>query len=309
MGMTTTITARPERVDDRPIRIGVVSFLNTLPLIDGLEGLAAPPGPPVSRSSAPSAASSVQLRHSVPSLLIDQLLSDDDADRVDLALCSSIDYQRSPVPLRIVPVGMLGCFGPTLTVRLYADTPLDSLDTVYCDSDSHTSIALMQIVLAERFNIQPRIIRYNAREHVAEHKPVDWPSAMLLIGDKVVTDSPPAVRYPHQLDLGAAWAEDTGLPFVFAAWMCRADADPNHIAVAAAVLERQRLHNRERIAGMVHRHAGPRNWPNDLASTYLSTTLQYGWSDAHRTGLEQFFTKALEHGLIDACRPIELLTI
>ena len=65
----------------RPVRLGVVSFVNTLPLIDGLERLA-----------------DIDLRYSVPSLLMDTLL----AGEVDLALCSSIDYQRSPEPLVIV---------------------------------------------------------------------------------------------------------------------------------------------------------------------------------------------------------------
>ena len=42
--------------------------------------------------------------------------------------------------------------------------------------------------------------------------------SVLLIGDKVVTDAPPEERYPYQMDLGAAWKELTGLPFVYAVW-------------------------------------------------------------------------------------------
>ena len=103
-----------------PIRLGVVSFLNTLPLIDGLD-----------------VCTDVELRCTVPSLLIDQLLGDE----VDIALCSSIDYLRSPEPLRIVPVGMLGCCGPTMTVRLYSAVPIEPLEGVYCDCESHTSVA------------------------------------------------------------------------------------------------------------------------------------------------------------------------
>ncbi len=179
----------------RPIRLGVVSFVNTLPLIEGLERLR-----------------DVELRYSVPSLLIDQLT----AGEIDMGLCSSIDYQRSAVPLVLVPVGLLGCDGPTLTVRLYSTRPLDRLRWVYCDTDSHTSIVLMQVLLKELHGIEPELIDYDAREHVAENRPIECPEAMLLIGDKVVTDSPLAVRYPHQLDLGAAWAQLTGMPFVFA---------------------------------------------------------------------------------------------
>lgn len=265
------------------IRLGVVSFVNTLPLIDGLERLA-----------------DVELKHTVPSLLLDQLLS----RNVDLALCSSIDYQRSERPLIVLPVGMLGCQGPTLTVRLYSRIALKSLQAVHCDSDSHTSVALMRILLKELHGVEPRVIDYDAREHVAGNKPLEWPEAMLLIGDKVVTDSPPAVRYPFQLDLGAAWHEHTGLPFVFALWMAHADADPAMLDSAAAILDHQRRHNLERIDGMIHRRAKPRHWPADLAADYLKRHILYEPTAEAFRGLEAFFDKARLHGLIAQRRPL-----
>ena len=43
--------------------------------------------------------------------------------------------------------------------------------------------------------------------------------ARLLIGDKVVCEEP--TGFPFQLDLGQAWQEFTGLPFVFATWVAR----------------------------------------------------------------------------------------
>jgi chorismate dehydratase len=269
----------------RPIRLGVVSFINTLPLIDGLENLA-----------------DLDLRFTVPSLLLDQLL----ADEVDLALCSSIDYQRSEAPLVIVPVGLLGSDGSTLTVRLYSSRPLDRIDEVHCDTDSHTSVVLMQILLEEQYGIRPRLIDFDARERVAENRPLDWPQAMLLIGDKVVTDSPPAIRYPHQLDLGAAWAQLTGLPFVFGLWLARRERDPAVIATAAAILDRQRRHNLERLDLMVHRRALARGWPADLAAAYLKQELAFEWTPQRRAGLELFFDKACEHGLANHRRPLEL---
>jgi chorismate dehydratase len=269
----------------RPIRLGVVSFINTLPLIDGLESLA-----------------DLDLRFTVPSLLLDQLL----ANEVDLALCSSIDYQRSEAPLVIVPVGVLGCDGSTLTVRLFSSRPLDRIDEVHCDTDSHTSVVLMQILLMEQYGIRPRLIDYDAREHVAENRPLDWPQAMLLIGDKVVTDSPPAVRYPHQLDLGAAWARLTGLPFVFGLWLARRECDPAVVATAAAVLDRQRRHNLERLDLIVHRRALARGWPADLAAGYLKQELAFEWTPQRRAGLELFYDKACEHGLANHRRPVEL---
>jgi chorismate dehydratase len=286
--MTGQGTLTSPAVAQRPIRLGVVSFVNTLPLIDGLENLA-----------------DLDLRFTVPSLLLDQLVGNE----FDLALCSSIDYQRSETPLIVVPVGLLGCDGSTLTVRLYSSCPLGQISEVYCDTDSHTSVVLMQILLKERYGIEPRLIDYDARERVARNRPVDWPQAMLLIGDKVVTDSPPAIRYPYQLDLGAAWAKLTGLPFVFALWVTRRGCDPSIIATAAAILDRQRRYNRQRLDLIVQRRALARGWPADLADGYLKQELAFEWSPRRRAGVELFFDKACEHGLARHRRPLELAEI
>lgn len=278
-----------------PLRLGVVGYLNALPLIDGLEGLAG-----------------LELRHSVPSRLVDRLVSRE----VDVALCSSIDCQRSETPLRIVPVGMLGCRGATLTVRLFSSTPLAEIGTVHADTDSHTSVALLQVLLRERFDATPRIEPLDpsivgaaapARVGGAMHPAgsVRHPEAMLLIGDKVVTGSPAAVRYPHQLDLGAAWFEWTGKPFVFAVWMARADADRDRVSDIAAVLDRQRRHNRDRLGTIVHRHAAARGWPVDLAAKYLGECLRYDFDDEARQGLELFLAKCAAMGLVSHRRPLE----
>lgn len=266
----------------RPVRLGVVSFVNTLPLIDGLERLA-----------------DVELDHRVPSRLLDTLLSGE----VDLALCSSIDYQRAAAPLVVVPAGCLGCEGSTLTVRLYSSVPPERLQRVHCDTDSHTSVVLLGILLREMHGIAPTLVDHRPPH---DRTPPSWPEALMLIGDKVVTDAPPQEHYPHQLDLGAAWRDLTGLPFVFAVWMARASTDPALIDLAAAVLDRQRRHNRERLDGMVHRRAVPRGWPRALASDYLASKIRFELDDRCRAGLELFWTKAADLGFIEDLRPLVL---
>jgi chorismate dehydratase len=270
-------------MSDSPVRIGVVSFLNTLPLIDGLERL-----------------SNLELCSSVPSRLIDQLTRGE----VEIGLCSSIDYQRSEVPLVLLPAGLLGCDGATMTVRLYSQVPAERIGRVHCDADSHTSIALLQILMREVMDIDPEIVEYDARRKVAGDVPVEWPQTMLLIGDKVVTDAPPATVYPHQLDLGELWRRHTGAPFVFAAWMARHDADRRRLATAAAALDRQRRHNQQRLDRIVHQHAASRNWPLELARQYLTRRLVYEYTPEREAALELFFRKAREHGLIERLRPV-----
>lgn len=260
-------------------RVGVVSYVNTLPLIDGLEKLS-----PEDLALIPG----------VPSQLIDLLI----ADEVDLALCSIIDYQRSPIPLDIIEAGLLGCDGTTMTVRLFSQVPLDRVTCVHADTDSHTSVALCRILLIEKHGVaSPELVPLATqdRDRTGRNPRAPWPEAMLLIGDKVVTQPAPAVRYPYQMDLGAEWKELTGLPFVFASWLAKRDRD---VSIAAAILDRQRRHNKERLDWILAHRTGPRGWPADLARPYLSEMLRYDWNEGMKAGVARFFDLAFKHGLI-----------
>ncbi len=262
-------------------RIGVVSYINTVPLIDGLDELA-----------------DVQLVPAVPSELIRLLLS----GQVEVALCSIVDYQIAPESLKIVPAGLLGCDGSTMTVRLFSQVPVERISRIYCDTDSHTSIMLLRVLLHERHKIRPDLVNFDAREHrTGEGEEVQWPEAMLLIGDKVVTDSTPAIRYPYQLDLGAEWKELTGLPFVFATWLTRRETDA---AAVGGVLDHQRRHNKERLEHILRSRAVTHAWPIDLARAYLRDMLRFDWTDDMVRGVERFFALAHAMGLITENRPL-----
>jgi chorismate dehydratase len=229
--------------------------------------------------------------------------------RVDVGLISIIDAAQTAVPLTLIPAGMIGCDGPTLTVRLFSRVPFDRVETLHADTDSHTSVNLARVLLARKFGCRPRLVAYDARERVAADpasgRPaaVDldeaWPETLLLIGDKVVTDSPPAVRYPYQLDLGEAWKELTGLPFAYAVWACRRDdRDTPGIASAAAVLDRQRRRNTHRLDWIIARRAAEKNWPGDLARTYVGSLLRFEVTAAVREAAQLFVDLAAEEGLV-----------
>lgn len=263
-------------------RIGCVSFLNAKPLIDGLEDRANP-----------------AVRFHVPS----GLLHDLDAGDVDIALCPVIDYQRSVQPLDIVPVGGIGCDGPTLTVRLFSRVPIRQITRVYADTDSHTSVALMRVLLAEVHDLHPAVIDYHARQHLAQKRPIalDDIQSVLLIGDKVVTDCPAEHDFPHQIDLGEAWKKHTGLPFVFAVWMARRDAPLGDLP---ALLLRTRLDNADRIDELVQRHAPSHGWPADLARQYLGHWLKYHIGPEQLAAIQRFHASAHRLGLTPELRPL-----
>lgn len=273
-----------------PIRVGIVRFLNTTPLVDGLEKLP-----------------QLALTPVVPSRLAGMLRGGE----VDLALVSVIDAARSTADgtgtLSMLSCGMIGCDGPTLTVRVFSAVPLDQATTLAADTDSHTSIALAQVILKRAYGRSVKVVPFDARERVARGgdspEQREWPETLLMIGDKVVTDSPPAVRYPYQLDLGEEWKKLTGLPFVYAIWMCRsADvqnaAQRERLSVATALLDRQLRHNLTRMDRIILEKASEFRWPPDLARKYLGELLRYRVSEREREAVRRFFAECMSADLI-----------
>jgi chorismate dehydratase len=252
-----------------PLRIGCVSYLNAKPLIHGLD-------------QQPDL--DVQLE--VPARLLDGLQS----GRLDIALLPVIDYQRLP-DLRIVPSGGIGCDGPTLTVRIFSPVPIEKISTLACDSESHTSVALARIILAERYHITPALLDPAAAAG----------AATLLIGDKVVTQAP--TDMPFQLDLGSAWKQLTGMPFVFAVWIARAGIDLGDLPQR---LDRARRAGLADLKTIVDRHAAPLGWPRDLALQYLTVNLRFEVGPAQLLAIQTFHQLAARHGLIPPPRPLQL---
>jgi chorismate dehydratase len=248
-----------------------VSYLNAKPLIYGLEE-----------------ADDVELLLDVPSRLLEGLRRSD----YDVALLPIIDYQRLS-DARIILGSGIACDGPTLTVRIFSRRPIDRIDTLACDTDSHTSVALARVILAEHFQIEPRFVDWTLGEGTSE--------AMLLIGDKVITHEP--AGYEHQLDLGEAWKKMTGLPFVFAAWIARGSVDLGQLPER---LEEAKREGMEHLDEIVERHAITRGWPADIARRYMTDYLKYDVTERHLEAIELFHRLAKKHEMIEGVRGIEL---
>ncbi|MBL8765008.1 MAG: menaquinone biosynthesis protein [Phycisphaerae bacterium] len=261
-------------------RIGFVRYLNTVPLVEGLE-----------------AWSGVGLLPGAPAELADMLRE----GRADVALVSLVDALGPRGSLTLLPEGMIGCDGPTLTVRVFSRSPLDRVSQLAVDRESHTSVALARLVLEYRHGTRPEIGVFTAPDAGA------WegaPESVLLIGDKVVNAAPPERLYPHQLDLGAAWHELTGLPFVYAVWMCRAGEESSAtVRTAREVLERQRRRNRMRLDWLIAKHAPGHGWPVELASRYVKEYLRYEVGPREREAVGRFAVLARELGVLPPGEP------
>ncbi|MBC7783186.1 MAG: menaquinone biosynthesis protein [Burkholderiales bacterium] len=260
----------------RILRLSSVAFFNATPLVWGLDH---DPG--------------ISLRFGVPSALLGDLRS----GQADVALLPVIDYQRMP-DLRLLRATGIGCDGPTLTVRLFSRSPIAGTRVLAVDGDSHTSVALAQIVLFKCFGLRPDVISLDQRS--------DQPGeTLLLIGDKVVTDEP--AGYPHQLDLGQAWKELTGLPFVFALWTARPDVELPDVDLN--VLSERLIASLDaglrHVEDLIVTHAVPRGWPAETARRYLTEHLKFTIGDPQVAAISLFHELAGELGLIET--PVQKL--
>lgn len=269
--MIPAAAKRPANQKPRILRVGSVSYLNAKPLIHGLD-----------RDPA------VGLQLAVPAMLLQGLRTGE----YDVALLPAIDYQRMTDSL-IVPAGGIGSDGPALTVRIFSKTPIEQLTQLACDIESHTSVALARIILAERFGIQPDFVEF-------AHQSGQTAQAMLLIGDKVVLHEP--LDMPHQLDLGEAWKDLTGKPFVFAVWTTRAGVQLGNLPSLLADAKTRGLADLDSI---VTHQAVPRGWPADVAMKYLSVHLKYDVGPIHLDAIRLFHELAAKHLVIRSVRPLK----
>ncbi len=251
-----------------PPKLACVAYLNAKPLLFGLDR---------------------PVHLDVPSRLLERLAD----GREDVALLPVIDYQRLD-DAELLPVGGIGCDGATLTVRLFSRVPFYKVRRLAVDPDSHTSVALSRIVLAKMFDAWPDVV---SLANVGN----DPATARLLIGDKVVLDEP--TGFPHQLDLGQAWKDMTGLPFVFACWTTRRRLDvgdlPRELAFAREAGTRP-----DNIESILHDFAKPAGWPFDVARRYLTQHLRFNIGPRQLEAIARFHHEAASHGLIPQARPL-----
>ena len=239
-------------------RVGAVSYLNSKPLIEGLEKVL-PAG---------------NLRLDYPSRLADDL----SAGRLDVALIPSVEYFYRD-DYKILSDACVATHGPVLSVKLYTRVPWGDIRTLALDEGSRTSAALSRVLLAERYGVEPELFPLPLSQSMAE---TDC-DAILLIGDRAI--HPPAEEFSDTWDLGEEWVNWTGFPFVFAMWVSSTTVDSSQIEPLLNQARDNGLQNLEKIA---KREAEQLGLGEDTALKYLKKNLHFKMGSAEQRGLELF---------------------
>ena len=178
---------------ERKWRIGAVSYLNTRPLLLGLE--------------QSSLMADIELVKAYPAKIAQDLIE----GTIDMGL----------VPVAVIPLlkeahlvsnYCIGAEGDVASVCIFSQVPMDQIQKVYLDYQSRTSVQLARILLQQFWNKEVEFIK--AEEGYINQ--IAGSTAGVIIGDRALAARS---QFSFIYDLAGAWIQHTGKPFVFATWI------------------------------------------------------------------------------------------
>ncbi len=172
------------------LRVGKVSYINTLPLFYRLRGFSVVEGHPAE--------------------LVKALRASD----IDAGIVSSVEFFLNPADYWILPDVSISSRGEVKSVLLLSTKPVNRIKRIRITSRSLTSRYLLLYILKELYGVEAEEVTGNE-------------DAFLTIGDQALSLRE---SYPHVLDLGEEWHRATGLPFVFALFLVRKDAPAERVS-------------------------------------------------------------------------------
>lgn len=268
------------RIGGQPLRLGRIPWINCFPVYGGID-----------RGVVPVAAELV----TGTAAELNDLLA---AGELQVSVVSAVEYARGAAGYHLLPDLAISCDGPVRSVALFSKRPVHELDgaTVLRTASSRTSVLLLELLCRHRWRIQPRFATARAESTDLAALAQLPHEAVLVIGDACLVLAAQGI-YPYMTDLGLAWKEWTGLPFVFAVWAARRDAD----ARAVGGVHRSLLASREwglgQLDDLAQAATDATGIAREVTRAYLGD-LDYALSYRHLAGLTDFFRRLAQDGLV-----------
>jgi chorismate dehydratase len=285
------------------LRISVVQYLNTAPLVRGFTH-----GPLQGK---------YDLSFTVPSQCAEAL----GAGAADIAIIPAIEYQRIP-NLVILPDLSIASKERVRSLLIVSKSPIREARRIALDSSSRSTQALTKILCDARWLIAPEFSEASpdlltmlaisdaalligdpalrlailAEQHVTPGDDGEWICSGAQIGL-------PQILKLHIYDAVHEWWQLTERPAVLAVWAARPEiATAGLIADFSASLAYGMAHLPE-ICAEASREL---NLPEKELSLYLRTNIDYSLDAENLKGLVQYYSHAVRLGLIPQLAPISI---
>lgn len=290
------------------LRISIVQYLNTAPLVRGFTH-----GPLQGK---------YDLSFTVPSLCAEALRT----AAADIAIIPAIEYQRID-DLVVLPDLAIAAQQEVRSLLVIAKKPIAQARHIALDCSSRSTQALVKILAAKHWKIAPEFAEA-APDVAAMLRDAD---AALLIGDPALRlalrIAGTAERQPDGsmrcraeaagiaegglprgnrgalfvYDIVQQWRRMTGLPAVLAFWAGRRAAVTPEVA---ADFQASCDYGVARIAEIAAEAAGELHMPADELDRYLRENIDFSLGEENRRGLALYYDYAAELGLIPRAKPV-----
>lgn len=285
------------------LRISVVQYLNTAPLVRGFTH-----GPLQGK---------YELSFTVPSLCADALRT----GAADVAIIPAIEYQRIP-DLVILPDLSIASKERVRSLLIVSKEPIRRAKRIALDHSSRSTQALTKILCANRWNISPQF--HEAEPDIASM--LSDSDAALVIGDPALrlaisaeTKAKPgrdgellcegktvgSPQFPslHIYDVVHEWWQMTERPAVLAVWAARKEIVTEPLADEFLDSLNFGLKNLDAICKEA---SAEMNLPEKELKLYLKTNIDYSLDDENRKGLLAYYSHAVKLGLLEKLNPITI---
>lgn len=252
------------------VHVGAVSYLNTKPLIEGIQ----------------QQYHWIDLSVDLPSRLADQLRS----GKLDVALIPSIEFFRGD-DYTIVSDACIASIGPVWSVKLLFRVPPQEVKSLALDEGSRTSATLARILLKREYGVVPELrpLPIQANWETADA------DAVLIIGDRAM--KPISSDWYDSWDIGQKWREHSGSPCVFAMWVARRGFESAELGEILSQARDKGLSHAEKIAS---RECEGYGLSQSMCLRYFREFLHFHLGHEERDGLTKFYEAAVELGLAPA---------
>jgi chorismate dehydratase len=219
------------------------------------------------------------------------------AGRVDVGEVSSVEYAQGADQYLILPDLGLSTTGPVHSVLLLSRQPMaqwrgGAIETPF---ESETSVALLRVFMQKLWGLECRLVPEGQDEPGAEE-----PVAVLRIGDRAISAAASG-QWPHVWDFGQVWQEWTGLPFVYALWVARADSAasrPGPLAALHQALIIARDQGLEDLDGCAAQASATLGGDPVFYRDYFQA-LHYRLGPAEQEGLKRFYQELYHAGMLE----------
>jgi chorismate dehydratase len=266
------------------LRVAAISYLNTAPLMWDFDwgGLR----------------KKYEVAYTLPSACAEMLR----AGTADIGIIPAAAY-ATIADLVIVPDVAIATRGPVASIYLATKVPLDQIKTIAADTSSRSSVALLKVLMAKKWQLEPEFVPAEPKID----KMLKTADAALLIGDPALMlgKKPPAGVQLY--DLGEEWVNWTGKPFVFAFWAVRKAAHPEAHVARDFQLSRDRGLEPQNVAKIASEWRTRLGLSEVEITQYFTRNIEYQLASDCLEGLKLFYRYAEGIGALPAAPELDFL--